>query len=172
MLHSTREGLEVRTAAEADRQGEIWGEVDGSPPRTGSENPKPRWTGEGQQLILSNPNGLGAELPLPHVLINVWRWAGTISQVKVMHALCGFNCVVVNFVKFFHDKLQIRANMRSSCETPEQGGQAQQGGHQQQDVGEKLKNRGADHAISRLPQPPLKQPCQALLVLFSFSHRL
>jgi len=49
MLHSTREGLEVRTAAEADRQGEIWGEVDGSPPRTGSENPKPRWTGEGQQ---------------------------------------------------------------------------------------------------------------------------
>ena len=36
---------------------------------------------------------------------------------------------------------------------PEQGGQAQQDGHQQQDVGEKLKNRGADHAITRPPSP-------------------
>ena len=60
MLHSTREGLEMRTAAGADRWGEIWGgkvfpipprchELDGSPPCIGSENPKPRWTGVGQQ---------------------------------------------------------------------------------------------------------------------------
>ena len=129
MLHSTREGLEVRTAAEADRQvrsGARWMAVlhvlvvrIRSP--DGQE--------KGSKLVLPNPDGLGAELPLPHVLINFWRWAGTISQVKVMHALFGFNCAVVNFVKFFHDKLQIRANMRSSCETPEQGGQAQQGGH-------------------------------------------
>ena len=128
-LHSTREGLEVRTGAEADRQvrsGARWMAVlhvlvvrIRSP--DGQE--------KGSKLVLPNPDGLGAELPLPHVLINFWRWAGTISQVKVMHALCGFNCAVVNFVKFFHDKLQIRANMRSSCETPEQGRQAQQGGH-------------------------------------------
>ena len=109
---------------------------------------------KGSKLVLPNPDGLGAELPLPHVLINFWCWAGTVSQVKVMHALCSFNCTVVNFVEFFHDKLQIRANMRSSCKTPEQGGQVQQDGHQQQDVGEKLKNRGADHAINRPPPAP------------------
>ena len=104
---------------------------------------------KGSKLVLPNPSGLGAELPLPRVLINFWRWTDTVSQVKVMHALCDFNCAVVNFVEFFHDKLQIRANMRSSCETPKQGGQVQQDGHQQQDVGEKLKNRGADHAVTR-----------------------
>ena len=154
MLHSTREGLEVRTGAEADRQvrsGARWMAVlhvlvvrIRSP--DGQE--------KGSKLVLPNPDGLGAELPLPHVLINFWCWAGTVSQVKVMHALCSFNCTVVNFVEFFHDKLQIRANMRSSCKTPEQGGQVQQDGHQQQDVGEKLKNRGADHAINRPPPAP------------------
>lgn len=90
---------------------------------------------------------------MPHVLINFWRWAGTVSQVKVMHALCGFNCAVVNFVEFFHDKLQIRAHVRSSCETPEQGGQVQQDGHQQQDVGEKLENGSRSRNQQTTPAP-------------------
>lgn len=62
--------------------------------------------------VVQNLTGylLGAKLPLPYVLIRTRNWAGTISQVGVtyaMYAPCGFNCAVVNFVKFFHDELQI-----------------------------------------------------------------
>ena len=117
MLHSTREGLEVRTAAGADRWGEIWGgQAFLVPPRCHEvdsthllvvRTQSPDGQEKGSELIFPNPDGLGAELCLPHVLINFWHWAGTISQVKVMYALWGFNCVIVNFVKFFHDKVQI-----------------------------------------------------------------
>ena len=75
----------MRTAAGADNQGEIWGGGASWLPlgvtrqmavphvlvvRTQS----PDGQEKGSKLVLPNPDGLGAELPLPHVLINFWCW--------------------------------------------------------------------------------------------------
>lgn len=122
-------------------------------PPPSSENSGPRLAVEGQRICPTKSDELpaGAKLPLPQVLGSTWNWAGSISHVKVTRTLCSLNCTVVNFVKFFHDKLQVWANMRSSCETPEQWGQVQEDREEQQDIGEKLKNKRTNHGLDRPP---------------------
>lgn len=79
-------------------------------------------------------------LPLPHVLIHSWQ-SRSISQVQVPCALGSLDGPVVDFVELFHDELQVGAEMRGSCEAPEQRGQVQEYGKQQQDVGEELESK-------------------------------
>lgn len=79
-------------------------------------------------------------LPLPHILGHSWG-PRSISQVQISSTLGSLDGAVIDFVKFLHDKLQIRAEVWSRCEAPEQCGQVQEYGEQQQDVGEELKSK-------------------------------
>lgn len=111
-----------------------------SPPHNKHPGPAQQEKGQGTDPGVATGSPL-EPLPLPHILSHSWR-SRSISQVQITSTLGSLDGAVVDFVKLLHDKLQVRAEVWSRRKAPEQSGQVQEYGKQQQDVGEELKSKG------------------------------